>query len=348
MSTKKTLQKFNKYSINSSPFFELSNKRKLANLLSIDVSILSLGTSKVDLEYKTYVDKKTNRFIQEPYGHLLTIQRRILKFLSRIETPAYLHSAIKKRSYKTNAEAHLLGGNVFKVDIVKFYGAVTFQRVHNFFLVDLKCSPDVATILTKLCTVKPNIGNAHLPTGSCLSPILSYLVCANLFKTIEAHCKEKECIFTLYVDDITVSGKNATPSLMMEIAKEISKNGFSSHKYKAYQNGPALVTGLIVKDGKLHLPHSRAKAIREAEKTLSLTVTPKIKANFLASLIGRLAEAEYIDVSYKIRRHKILEQYRDEWRMITEHRIAKAKLREAPKLRRKFKTIDDIILIPQV
>lgn len=348
MSTKKIPPKLKKYSLSNSPFFGLSNKRKLANLLSIDVSVLTLATSKVDSEYKTYVDKKTNRFIQEPYGHLLAIQRRILKFLSRIETPPYLHSAIKKRSYKTNAEAHLTGGNVFKVDIVKFYGAVTFQRIYDFFFVDLECSTDIATILTKLCSVKPSVGNAHLPTGSCISPILSYLVCANLFAAIEEHCKASECVFTLYVDDITVSGKNATPVLMMKIATEISRNGFSSHKYKSYQGGSALVTGLIVKDGKLHLPHSRAKAIRDAEKTLSLTVTPKIKATFLASLIGRLAEAEYIDISYKIRRQRILEQYKDEWRMITEDRTAKTKLRETPKLRRKVETIDDIVLVPQI
>lgn len=348
MPTKKNLTKFKTYQIASSPLFGLSNKKKLAALLGIDLSLLSLKSSNIHLEYKHYADKKTTRLIQEPFGQLLSVQRSILKFLSRIETPQFLHSAIKKKSYKTNAEAHLEGENIFKVDIVKFYCAVKFTRVYNFFLVDLECSPDIATILAKLCTVETAEHGAHLPTGSCISPILSFLVCRSMFDSIEYLCRQSQCVFTLYVDDIIVSGKSANPALMLMIAREMSRNGFDSHKYKAYRGVPATVTGLIVKDGRLGLPYKRAKLIRSIEQTLNVTVDLKLKEDLLAALIGRLSEAEHIDSSYKVKRKNVLLKYKDEWKMVTDNRVAKSQVK-AKNSRNKLiakKSIDDIVLVP--
>ncbi|MDY7545501.1 reverse transcriptase family protein [Glaciimonas sp. CA11.2] len=316
--------------------------------MKVAVSDLFLNTSKIHLEYKKYVDESSDRDIQEPFGRLLSLQRQLLKLLSRIETPQFLHSAIKKRSYKTNAEAHLGGQNVFKVDIVKFYCSVKFAHVYNFFLLELECSIDIATILAKICTVETHEHGVHLPTGSCISPILSFLACRNMFDSIDQLCSRFSCVFTLYVDDITVSGHEARPALMLAIASEIAKNGFSSHKYQSYQGTPATITGLIVDNGKIKLPHARAKLIRSFEETLNLTTDVRLKAKLLAGLIGRLSEAEYIDPCYKVKRQNVLIKYKDDWKMITDDRVAKSVLKTAKARKKQLiaKTIDDIVLVP--
>jgi RNA-directed DNA polymerase len=47
------------------------------------------------------VDKETGRLITQPIGDLAVLHERILTLLTRIAPPAYLHSAVKKRSYAT-------------------------------------------------------------------------------------------------------------------------------------------------------------------------------------------------------------------------------------------------------
>jgi RNA-directed DNA polymerase len=346
----KNLAKPRNYPVDASPFFKLSSKKKLALLLGVDIPSLNLNYSEIHTQYKVYVDKKSTRLIQESFGELLSLQRRLLKLLVRIETPSFLHSAIKRRSYKTNAEAHLDGENIFKIDIVKFYCAVKFERVYSFFLNILQCSIDIATILAKLCTVETLEHGVHLPTGSCISPILSFLACREMFDAINDQCTRASSVFSLYVDDITVSGKNATPALMFALSKIIVSSGFKYHKFESFKSRPAVVTGLIVNDGRLYLPHGRAKLIRSFEDTLNLTVDPGLKSKILAALIGRLSEAEHIDPIYRVKRKNIMARYQEEWKMITNDRILKSQIR-SKKLANKSiskKSIDDIVLVPQL
>lgn len=133
-----------RYAIESSPLFRLSNKKKLAALLDVEVSaIRDLDKSGLDQQYRFFVDKKSCRFITEPIDTLAKIHRQLLKFLVRIAPPDYIHSAIKRRSYKTNAYAHRNGGGVVKVDIKKFFPSVKFDCIYKFFSESLQCSPDI-------------------------------------------------------------------------------------------------------------------------------------------------------------------------------------------------------------
>jgi hypothetical protein len=194
-----------------------------------------------------------------------------------------------------------------------------------FFLNTLKCSPDIATILAKLCTVKTDKYGSHLPTGSCISPILSFLANQQLFDSIKDMCEKEGCTLTLYVDDITISGKGASPALLTLVAMEIFNHGYNYHKIKVYKNEPAIITGLVVHNGKVSLPHERAKKIRELMEALKVSVTPLLRQKMLASLVGRLSEAEHIDPRYKATRIQIVSQYRPEWDEVVASRNQKAK-----------------------
>jgi RNA-directed DNA polymerase len=314
------------YEVERSPLYGLSNKKKLASLLDVDISLISSpDKSKLTSQYRIFVDKKTKRFITEPIGDLQAIHRQLLKFFSRIVPPEYIHSAIKKRSYRTNAEAHHESTSILKIDIKKFYPSIRFHYIHGFFLNTLKCSPDISTILAKLCTVRTDKYGSHLPTGSCISPILSFLANQQLFDSIKDICEKEACKLTLYVDDITISGKDASPALLTLVAMEIFNHGYRYHKIKVYKNEPAIITGLVVHNGKVCLPHERAKKIRELMEALKVSVGP-LRQKMLASLVGRLSEAEHINPRYKATRIQVVSQYRPEWDEVVASRSQKARL----------------------
>ncbi|MGM8062338.1 reverse transcriptase family protein [Vogesella indigofera] len=307
-----------KYPLESSPLFNLSSKKTLSELLRVDYGLIcNFDASKVDGLYKNFLDKKTRRFINEPHGILLNIHKRILILLGRIIHPDYLHSAVKGRSYKTNALAHCGGGVVLKVDIKKFFPSIKFNRIHAFFSDVLHCSPDVSFILARLCSVQSGSAR-HLPTGSCISPLLSCLANRGLFDAIADMANDRKCTFTLYVDDMTISGEGADGDLLTAISKKIFSYGYGYHKIHVYRDGRALVTGLVVQDGKIYLPHSRAKKIFDLIKLMDVTKTCQKEA--LASLVGRLSEAEQIEGHYRVIRGAVLERYGPVWREVTADR----------------------------
>lgn len=313
------------YDISRSPLFGLSSKRKLATILGADLRAISaLDKSNLAKQYNIFKCKQTLRFITEPRGDLRLIHKRLLRLFTRIAAPDYVHSAIKQRSYLTNAQCHVGGQNVLKIDLKKFFPSIKFHHIHCYFRDKLKCAPDVATILSRLCTVETKLHGVHLPTGSCISPILSFLVNRDLFDEVAALCAAEECIFTVYVDDITISGQGASRSLLSRVAICLHNAGYGYHKIKTYSAVPATVTGVVLAGGKLCLPHVRAKRIREVAFALRCA-TGQIRTKLLSSLVGRLSEAEQIDPAFKLQRARVLNEYAAEWKQVTSERAAKAK-----------------------
>lgn len=320
----------NKYEIELSPLYKLSSKKKLAALIGIDAATLAnLDKSGLTSKYKIYREKKTGRFITEPIDETKTVHERLLKFITRIATPSYIHSAVKKRSYFTNAEVHISAENILKIDIKKFYPSVKFGYVYDFFKNQLKCSSDIATILAKICTVVTNNYGSHLPTGSCLSPILSFWANRPLFESIQNIALKNNCNFSLYVDDITISGTKDPQGILNEIAKLIFNYGYQYHKIKIYRKVPAKITGLIIHNGSISLPHCRAMKIRDLQKTLRIS-KGNLRPALLASLVGRLSEAEQINPHYKTVRKNTIALYKQEWSIVVARRARKAKLSKTP------------------
>ena len=276
--TKKKSRELHRYELERSPLFRLSSKKKLAELLKVDLrAIANLERSGLAAQYNSFVDKKTRRHITEPVGDLAKVHRQLLRFFVRFTPPDYVHSAVKKRSYKTNAFAHRGGNVVLKIDIKKFFQSVKFDCVHDFFVRRLECASDIATILAKLCTVKTERYGVHLPTGSCISPVLSFLANQRLFDRIAQLSDSFGCIFTLYVDDITISGERASAELLNLVAVEIFKRGYRYHKANVSSSQSPLITGLIVRDGRLRLPHGRARKIQDLIKLLRISAGTKEK-----------------------------------------------------------------------
>lgn len=249
-----------KYPLGASPLWRLGGPNELAKLLGMSIDQIQL-IAKIP-SYKCFDEYpkkpgKAPRHIQEPRDQTLDLHYRFTKFLDRIIRPSFLHSATKKRSHVTNAEAHCGSDPVVCTDIQKFYENTTRAHVKAFLLTDLGWPLDLAALMASALTI-----NGHLPTGSAVSPLLSYFTHRTRFAEIEQICTSAECKVTLFVDDITVSGKRASMTLLRRIKRVLLKAGLVAHKDRSAPEGSAVViTGAVREGSMLRLRNKHRKNI---------------------------------------------------------------------------------------
>ena len=255
-----------RYSFDQSPFYKLRSKARLASILKISLSELKAQFQTVDDDYFEFDLANSNgkkRHIEEPKPRLKRIHKRIENLLNRIFPPDYLFCPVKGRSYVSNANQHVDSKEISVLDIKKYFPSTSAGRVFQFFHEEMECDRDVAGTLMTLCTL-----NGHLPTGSPLSPLLSFLAHKRMWDRIAEMVKEGGCRLTVYIDDLTVSGKKVPGNLVWEVKKEIKNTGLLYHKEKSYRGNRAReVTGVIIKDGELRVPnrqHLKAHTLRIA------------------------------------------------------------------------------------
>lgn len=283
--------KSGRYAVERSPLWKLQSLHKLAELLNVPQE--RLESTLLSPTYNRFEDDpkpgKEARQIQEPTGETLRIHYRLTKLLDSIARPDFLHSATKKRSHITNASAHTTTtGPVVATDIRKFFESTTYHHVKDFFYRDLGCAYDVAKFLATVCTA-----DAHLPTGSCISPLLSYFCHRHTFAEIELLCKSSDLVMTLYVDDLTISGGAATKTLLHKIKKIIRKQGLKTHPKKdaiIRPGKPTIITGVIRKPGESRLRNRHHSAIIELQDQLAEGL--KISEH---GLRGRMAAAKAVE-----------------------------------------------------
>ncbi|MEH6445559.1 MAG: RNA-directed DNA polymerase, partial [Oceanospirillaceae bacterium] len=152
------------YPLTDSVLYKLSNKNRLASLLNTTLPLLKKLLC--DSNYRYFEDNSSGkpREIEHPLGQLEVIHTRLASLLCRVEQPDYVHSGIKNRSHVTNAKSHIGHFPVLATDIQSFFKKTTTLLVFKFFHQQLKCSSDIAKLLSQLCTCK-----GYIPTGSRIS-----------------------------------------------------------------------------------------------------------------------------------------------------------------------------------
>lgn len=277
------------YPLNQSPFYRLSSKRKLAEMLGFDLTDF---TSLVDdSNYREFTNKQ-ERLIQHPIGALDPVHQRIAELLARLELPSYLHSR-KKRSYISNAAAHAANVPLIKTDISKFYPSTSFSAIVKMFKDDFKCSPDVAWHIARLCSFK----GSHLPTGSYLSGIVAFLSHRQMFNEIYAFSIKHGCTMTCYVDDIVLSGPKATKTLLNEVRNIIRRHGLVAkpEKSKTFPaNKPKIVTGVVISADGLAVPNRLLHEIHQNQALILQTSNSPKRRRLFRSLRGRKQAAKQI------------------------------------------------------
>ncbi|MGE8450146.1 MAG: reverse transcriptase family protein [Pseudomonadales bacterium] len=293
-----------RYPIERSPLWRLSSIHKLAALIGVPVEDLEATCTAPT--YNRFDDQakpgKEPRHIQEPTEATLRIHYRIVRHLDSIQRPDFLHSATKRRSHVTNARAHVgSGGAVVAMDIRKFFESTTYQHVKAFFHKDLGCSHDVARLLATVCTA-----DGHLPTGSCISPLLSYFTHRQLFAEIEKLCSAKGVTMTLYVDDLTLSGMRATKTMLFQVKALVSRQGLRTQPTKDAVVPPgkaAIITGAVRNGDQLRLRNKHHNSIVAIQDSIAVG-----QDSSLNELSGRVAAARAVEPGAATRLETRLDQ----------------------------------------
>jgi hypothetical protein len=283
--------------IEQSRLYRLQSKKKLAELLAIDVpNLIALTRQRESYHVFTSYENGKPRLIEEPQGQLKLVHARLFTLLSRIQPPVYLHSGVKGRSYVSNAREHVGRRRVLKTDISKFYPSTTHRQVFVGFLREFRCSGDIAKVLADLCTYQE-----HVPTGSSISMPTAFLAHKQAFDNLYVHMLRDNVALTVYVDDITVSGAGLMRRHLCPIKKTFSSTGMRVHKTRFFKGGLAAVTGTIIKGDRLHLPNRRHQRIAEGIRSLGLAPSEAERQGLLAKLIGQVHEAASVDEDCRAR-----------------------------------------------
>ena len=280
--------------------YSIRSKRVLYNLLGIKGSFCFKQNDIASL-VDVYVQTNPARLIEAPQYCIKTIQRRINNILQQIEVPEYVFSGIKGKSSVDNAKIHAENEAdfLFKIDISSFFPSIRRNVVYRFFNEDLRCSPDVAAMICNFLTIdleKAHIKDPvtveafleskkiksrnHLITGSLASVLLSYLVNYKMFEELKAVSDLYGLTMTVYVDDITFSGKTfISKKITKRLQSIVTKHGYNISKRKTRSYGkstPKLVTGVVIKNKTIVVKNSlRLRIISEFNRLL---VNPANKA----------------------------------------------------------------------
>lgn len=298
----------------SCPLYAIKSKKMLLQALGIQDKRWQKHTF-VQKNISPFIDGTTKkRLVEAPSQQLKVIQKRIKNALIKCDFPDYVFSGIKGRSYIDNAKIHAGTLFVYKIDLSAFFPNTSRDKVYRFFLTELKNSPDVANILTNLCTsdLSGDIKNKdeidlflqekgitqinHLCTGASPSPILSYLVNQAMFDEIKHICDANGIFMTIYVDDTIFSSKKEIDAkIRSKILDVVEKYGYrvSIKKVKYYKsNDVKKITGVVIRsDGTLDIPNKLRNKIRSRLETYKETGD----SSELNKLAGCVVAARQID-----------------------------------------------------
>lgn len=301
-----TAKKRKFYPLNQCALYKLGSKKRLAGVLGTDLASL-LRLAKDDGNFQVYErpeevceftgKKKKARWVQNPVPELKAVLKRVVKLLSRVETPDYCHGGARGKSYRSNAEAHIAADSVGNYDLESFFPSTTSTQVYHFFRWDLLCEPDVAGLLTDLCTYRK-----ALPTGAPSSPVIALWANRRLFEALKNRGASLDLNFSVYADDLTFSGKKLPHSLTDQVSGLVEKHGhsLSKRKTKFYLHGQAKhITGVVVSGGRLLVPHERFRKARLIRAALAMTSDIAQREKLASKLCGLLGEAAYLDKRFK-------------------------------------------------
>ncbi len=289
------MPKKNKYhSLESSPFYRLRTKKKLANLLFISPNdFSSLCTS--NKRYRSFDEPKAHgngtRRIDAPNPKLKSVQKRIANLLQRIQPPDYLFSPVKGRSYVDNAHHHKRSDTHHLLDIADFYPSCSCNKIAWFFRQRMQCSPDVSAILCDIVCFRDS-----LPQGSPCSPILAYLAYSEMWDAIHGLAVSTNCRLSVYADDITLSGDRVSGDLIWEVKRTIHRHGHTHCKKKerTKYREPVEVTGVIVKERTLLPPNRSHRNLTEAKRDLQQAKQPSDISRLTARIKGHESQRNQI------------------------------------------------------
>lgn len=298
------------YSIEQSPLYGVTSIHRLAEVLKIRVGRLrSLDYLTAQFKEGTVERNGKERKTETPIRSMRRLHNRVQALLTRIETPDYLHSGKRKRSYLSNAAAHAGNEQSFHVDISKFYPSCTWHHVYLCFLEQFQCDSDISGIMATLLTYK-----GHIPTGSPNSSLLSFFVQRELFDKLYELGKRSDLTMTVLQDDVSFSGARIVEPIRAEIRRTIKRHDLvpKRSKQKFYHGGrPPEITGIVQTRSGSKAPWRRHLALRTAiDEFESASEEKEIRTAYQRAM-GRLSEIERVQGRLFDLKSRLKAQYRE-------------------------------------
>lgn len=295
-----------KYALDQSQLYLRASRRRLAHeVFQLELAYVEKLAANGDENFRVFdvVQGDKKRQVEVPKPILERLHRRLFALLARIEKPSYLHSGVKGLSYITNAKVHCGQVPLVKLDLKRFYPSIGSARVYRYFHDTMRCSPDVAGLLTRLTTY-----GGHLPTGSCVSQLLAYFAARPMFDELHRFATDRGVRFSVYVDDLTFSGEGASPSFLWEVKQVIHSHGFGYHKERCYAaNDQKVVTGVMIDGDRVAVLPSREYEMWRQMRALGSGDLEQRRAA-INSLIGTVVAAGQIEerLLTRLRRLRLL------------------------------------------
>lgn len=285
---------FEKYEIERSPFAQHPTQKDIGDLVGESRDDLRLL---IDYKEQFIVRRKAIsgkhqkvRDLRYPVSRLRHVHERLKNHLSKIRQPSYLFSPRKYRSQRDNAELHLNQDQYLTLDLKQFYPSTTIAMIRHWFECELGMYPDVAGLLAHLSTI-----DDRAALGSPLTPVLCALVHRRMFDEIAALCDEQNLRYSVWVDDLTISGKFIPGEVVQKIREIIRVAGLRSHKIK-YRTGnrPVFITGIGIVGSELVAPNSLNLRIKSLWASYHQAVTIGERYSCIHVLLAQLGTLKHI------------------------------------------------------
>lgn len=237
---------------------------KLAETIGFAPDVLFRAAEGADRSYRPFEtdprrEGRKPRRIDNPVGLLKVLQTRInRRLLSQIEWPSEVIGAVRGRSIQTGASKHVGQPEVVALDIRRFFESVRPPQVAAVWRRHFSTGRDTTWILTRLTTV-----DGHLPQGAPSSSALANAVLLPAIFEIRNVVVPRGLRFSVYVDDIAVSGSGARHTID-EIGRILSRYTLAMARKKVRVMpafGRQQVTGIVV-NKKLSNGRDRIRAVR--------------------------------------------------------------------------------------
>ena len=150
---------------------------------------------------------------------------RIKQLLQGEPLPDAFVGGIPRKTLRDFALPHVGHPWVLQLDIKDFYPSVNHFRVYDLFRNKLRCSPDVARLLTRLTTAE-----RQLPQGFNTSTVIDNLLLRECIERLTGVAASYSLNLSVWIDNIVLSGGDVLVELQPEIVGIIREYGFSLHE----------------------------------------------------------------------------------------------------------------------
>lgn len=277
---------------------DIRSPRRLADVLKIPPSTLEQISASRDANYSPFMlDKPPRPFerchaphprpIDNPLQDLKWIQQRIYRRLLRpICFPSHILGAIPKRSVMDNAEHHLTSSLLVTLDVQQCFPSITNVHIYRVWSDFLKCSPPVASLLTRLTTFE-----RHLPQGAPTSPLLANLFIWMIDEPIRTLCEQLAVGYSTWIDDLAFSGERARDLIEPSVSL-LAANGLKVKRGKIEIMGPRavkLLTGTRLGSGEVRAPKEKISRVRSGIHNLRVgLVSRNDEERYIMGLVGQI------------------------------------------------------------